>query len=99
MLTEQQVQEVVDSFAEIADRDGGSLTLALFDEGAGLVQLNYSQGNAEECTDGSCAIPPTMMENLIREGLRAHGLEIPRVEVAEQQEATDNLGPSDGLAR
>ena len=67
-----EINEVIDAMNELVARDGGSISVLGYEEGAARLQLEYDTGSNAECN--TCLITPDTLRDFVKEGLRSRGL-------------------------
>lgn len=71
------VEKVLALMNTMVAKDGGVITLDVFDADAGKMAVDYRMGINEECA--TCSITPELVQVFLTESLESHG--VPNVEV------------------
>lgn len=74
-----EINEVIDAMNELVARDGGSVSVLGYEEGAAKLQLAYDTGSNAECD--TCLITPETLRDFVKEGLRSRGMAVEDVVV------------------
>jgi Fe-S cluster biogenesis protein NfuA len=77
----EDIENVVGIMNKLIARDGGKLSLAAYDQGRGIVEVNFMPSANANCE--TCSFTPEMIQAFLEESLRSHGIQAESVIVSE----------------